>query len=626
MGYQTGMTTRLSFRDRIASGPLLADGAMGTLIHSKGIPLDTCFDELNLSSPALIKEIHRSYLDAGADLVETNTFGANHYRLGSHGLADKVEAINRAGVELARLMIEASSQPDDRYVAGAVGPLGVQLAPFGRVTAEQAYSAFKEQIQALVDAGADVLILETFSDLYELQEVVRAARAVNPDIPIIAEATFTRDDRTLLGDTPAQVAEFLREMAVDVVGVNCSNGPAQISRVLKMMQQAYPDLRLSAVPNAGWPEYVGGRVMYPAGPEYFADFAVAMRERGVAVIGGCCGTTPQHIAAMRAALDDPARVSVAVDITAIVETADEEVSADVPSELANKFRRGAFVISVEMAPPKGIVTEKVLRAARMLKEAGADVINVSDSPMARMRMSPWAVCYLLQGQANIETVLHFPTRGRNLLRVQGDLLAAHALGVRNLFVVMGDPTHIGDYPDATDNYDVVPSGLVKLIKQSLNQGQDWAENKIGQPTNFLVGCALNLTAPDLDREIKTLRKKLEGGADYLITQPIFEMENYERFVQRYTELHGALNIPVLIGLLPLASSRHATFLHNEVPGILIPDSIMGRMEKAGDKAAEEGIKIARELVNEIKELAGGLYLMPQFGRYDVIAEIIESAR
>jgi homocysteine S-methyltransferase len=620
------MMTEPNLRARLEQGPILADGAMGTLIHSRGIPLDSPFDELNLSNPDLVQGIHREYLEAGAEIVETNTFGANFYRLNAHGLGDKVAAINRAGVELARRMIEKTRGGKARYAAGSVGPLGVQLAPFGRVTAEQAYAAFHEQIEALLGAGADLVMIETFSDLYELQEAVRAARDLSADIPIVAEATFTRDDRTLLGDTPAQAAEFLAALKVDAIGVNCSNGPAQTARVLKAMKAAAPRIRLSALPNAGWPEYVGGRVMYPAGPDYFADYAVAMRDQGISIIGGCCGTTPQHIAAMRVALDQPERVSVTFDGGTIVETVEEDHAPDKPSELAHKLADGRFVVAVEMSPPKGIATEKALRAARMLHSAGADVINVSDSPMARMRMSPWAVSALLQREARIETVLHFPTRGRNLLRVQGDLLAAHALGVRNLFVVMGDPTHIGDYPDAADNYDVVPSGLVKLIKNSLNKGQDWAGNTIGQPTNFLVGCALNLAAPAPDREIKALRRKLDGGADFLITQPIFEIETYTRFMERYEKLHGPLGVPVLVGLMPLVSKRHAAFLHNEVPGISIPAPIMERISSAGESAAAEGVKIAEELALGLRGVAGGLYLMPQFARYDLIAEIIEAVR
>jgi homocysteine S-methyltransferase len=618
------MSASLSFRERLGKGILLLDGAMGTLLHGKGVEIDSCFDALNLTQPGLVEEIHRSYLQAGAEVIETNTFGANHFNLAEHGLAGQVAEINRAGVEIARRAIQAQGRG---YIAGSVGPLRVRLAPFGRVSAEHAREAFAEQITALRDAGADVIILETFSDLYEIQEAIKAAKGVDPELPLVAEVTFTRDDRTLLGDTPTHVAEFLAALGADVIGVNCSNGPAQIARVVRLMQVAAPDMLFSAIPNAGWPEYIGGRVMYPAGPDYFANYAVNMRERGIALVGGCCGTTPDHIAAMRTALDDPLRVGISMESALQVEVTEEEDVTTAPSELAQKLAKGRFIISVEMSPPKGIATEKVVRAAQMLREAGADVINVSDSPMARMRMSPWAVCHLLQHDVGLETVLHFPTRGRNLLRVQGDLLATHALGVRNLFVVMGDPTHIGDYPDAADNYDIVPSGLVRLIKANLNQGRDWGGNKIGQPTNFLVGCALNLSQTEIEREVKVLRKKLDGGADFLITQPIFEIETYDHFVEQYEKItRRKLEVPVLVGLLPLYNARHATFLHHEVPGISIPEGIMKRITEAGDQSPQEGVKIAQELAEGLAKRAGGIYLMPQFGRYDLVAEVIEAVR
>lgn len=621
----SGSLDKAAFLERLAKGSILADGAMGTVLYSRGAVADTCFDELNLSRPALVKNVHLDYLRAGAELIETNTFGANRFKLGEHGLINKLSDIIRAGVALARQAIDEAGAPNT-YIAASVGPLGVRLAPFGRVKPEQAYAAFREQIEAVCAVGVDLLILETFSDLYEIAEAVRAARDVCPDMALVAQMTFTRDDRTLLGDSAARVARSLADMGADVIGANCSNGPAQIMRIMRSMRAEVPDVPLSAMPNAGWPEYVGGRVMYSASPNYFAGYALALRDQGVSIIGGCCGTTPEHIAAMRAALEDPAQVTPVSVSEWLPEVVEEEAGPSAPTELAQKFAQNKFVISVEMSPPRGIGTEKILQAAQMLHDAGADVIDVSDSPMARMRMSPWAVCSLLQTQAGIETVLHFPTRGRNLLRIQGDLLAAHALGVRNLFVVMGDPTRIGDYPDAADNYDIVPSGLVRLIKKNLNQGLDWAGNKIGQPTNFLVSCALNLNAPDVDKEIQTLRKKLESGADYLITQPIFGRSDYERFIEHYEALYGPLDVPILIGLLPLYSLRHALFLHNEVPGIIIPDAIMARIERAGETAPQEGVQIALELAEQLKMVAGGLYLMPQFGRYDLVADIIEAVR
>nr|MBN1229636.1 bifunctional homocysteine S-methyltransferase/methylenetetrahydrofolate reductase [Anaerolineae bacterium] len=617
----------IPFRERLKQGVILADGAMGTTLHASGVDLSTCFDHLNLTHPAVVFDIHRDYLDAGAEIIETNTFGANRFKLAEHGLEDSVVEINRTGVSLARQAVSTSFKPDI-YVAASVGPLGVWLAPFGRVTSQQAYEAFHEQISALCDAGADVLILETFSDLHELREAVRAAHSVC-SLPIIAQVTFTRDDRTMLGDTPAQAARALAEMDVDVIGVNCSNGPAQIMRIVRAMQAALPlDLGMlfSAVPNAGWPENVGGRVMYASGPDYFADYAVALRDRGVSIVGGCCGTTPQHIAAMREALDNPAFVTPIVITEGVVDEEIPVASTPAPSQLAQKLRRGDFVVAVEMTPPRGIVPDKLLQAAQMLLSAGADVVDVTDSPMARMRMSPWAVCYLLQSRVGIETVLHFPTRGRNLLRVQGDLLAAHALGIRNLFVVMGDPTQIGDYPDAADNYDIVPSGLIRLIKQSLNLGKDWAGNNIGEPTSFLVSAALNLNPPDIDREMKTLEKKLASGADYLLTQPVYDVAAYRDFIKEYRQRFGEMETPVLVGLLPLYSVRHASFLHNEVPGITIPNHVMQRIADSGEDAPREGVRIAQELAGELAQLGAGIYIMPQFKRYDLSAEIIEYVR
>lgn len=618
--------SRMAFRERLEQGIILADGAMGTMLHARGVSIETCFDELNLTDPDMVLGIHRAYLEAGADLIETNTFGANRFKLAEHGLEADTCDINAAGVRLALQAVTESGR--DVYVAGSMGPLGVRISPFGRVLPEQAYAAFSEQIEALCEAGAELLILETFSDLAELRAAAKAARDYC-DMPIIAQVTFTRDDRTLLGDTPQQVARALSELDVDVIGVNCSSGPSQIMRIVRQMQAALPadhNLTFSAMPNAGWPEYIGGRVMYASGPDYFAEYAVALRDHGVSVVGGCCGTTPAHIAAMRAALDTPPTTPTIWAHDVENENGEEDAAPPTPSELARKLVEGRFVIAVETSPPRGIAAERVLRAAQMLQEAGADAIDVTDSPMARMRMSPWAVCSLMQQRAGVETVLHFPTRGRNLLRVQGDLLAAHALGVRNLFVVMGDPTHIGDYPDAADNYDIVPSGLIRLIKQNLNHGHDWAGNRLGQPTDFLVSGALNLNAQDVEREIRVLRKKIDGGVDYLLSQPLFDPSAYDRFMEAYERLHGPLTVPVLAGVLPLYSIRHANFLHNEVPGITITDAILQRIKAAGKDAPQEGVHIAQELAAELSERASGLYVMPQFGRYDLAAEIVEHAR
>jgi methionine synthase I (cobalamin-dependent)/5,10-methylenetetrahydrofolate reductase len=625
--------TRSPFLELLKSSPILFDGGMGTLLHSQGANLDRCFDELNLTHPEMVVDAHRAYIEAGARVIETNTFGANRFRLGEHGLEDRVTEINLAGVELARRAVEGLhgatglSTPDRVLVAGSVGPSGRQIAPLGRLQPEVARVAFLDQVKALARGGVDLLIFETFSDLDEIREAVCAAREACT-LPIIAQMTFTEDFRTPLGYTPEQVVEFLYDLDVDVIGVNCSVGPALVLRVIQLMRQALGSQHsvcLSAQPNAGWPARTGERLMYPATPDYFGECALALVEAGATVVGGCCGTTPEHIAAMRTALDDPARTHSVITFKSVIEP-EATPSAYAPTAFGQKLAGGKFVIGVEIDPPKGYAAEKLLAATRMLHDTGADVINVADSPMARMRMSAWAVCHLIQSRVGMETVLHFPTRGRNLLRVQGDLLAAHALGVRNLFVVMGDPTAIGDYPEAMDQYDLVPSGLIRLIKQGFNRGVDHAGSPIGQPTNFVVGCALNLNAADLDREVRVLHKKIEAGADFALLQPVYDAELVRRFRAYYEERLGPLLVPMLVGVLPLYGMRHAEFLHNEVPGIFIPDATRELMRRAGEDGPREGVRMACELMAELSDLVRGAYLMPAFNRLDLIAEIIEGTR
>lgn len=601
---------------------LVADGAMGTMLHTRGIDFDKCFDELNLTSPAAVADIHREYIEAGAELIITNTFGANRYKLTKHGLQDDVTEINRAGVELAKRVVAASFK--DVLIAGDVGPLGVRIAPYGRVKLEEAREAFAEQIQALANAGADLILIETMSDLYEIQEAIKAAKETC-SLPIIASVTFTRDDRTLLGDDPAKVAHRLAIAGADVIGVNCSGGPSQLLRILKQMRQAEPNAKFWVKPNAGWPEQVSGRIMYPADADYFGEYALQFREAGANIVGGCCGTTPQHIAAMKKSLDALPAI-VVTEISALPEDEIAAEPAEQPTYLAQRLADGKFSICVEMDPPRGLSTHKLLAGASLLHDSGADIINVADSPLARMRMSAWAVCDVVQRTVGVETTLHFPTRGRNLLRVQGDLLAAHAIGLRNVFVVMGDPTSIGDYPEATDNYDLVPSGLIKLIKQGFNMGVDHSGTSIGQPTNFFVGAALNLCPQDMDTEIKNLRRKINAGADFFLTQPIYRPDDGPKLIEAYEAKHGKLSKPILAGILPLVSAKHANFLHNEVPGVFIPDEARARIESAGDDAAKVGVELAVELIQGIKSWASGIYMMPQFHRYDQASEIIVAVK
>jgi homocysteine S-methyltransferase len=621
----------IPLRDRLNDpAPLLADGAMGTMLHSLGLGMDECFERLNLTDPARVESIHARYLAAGADLIETNTFGANRCKLAEWGLEDQVEAINRAGVAIARAAVQASGR--EAYVLGSVGPLGIALQPYGRLNPDEARAAFTEQIGALIAAGVDGILCETFTDLAEIEIALAVTRALAPEMPIICELTFTADDRTVTGHLPGRVAHALRAAGADVIGVNCSSGPAQIARVLHAMHLAEPEARLSAMPNAGFPEHHGGRTMYPATTEYFADYTLAFQHIGANIIGGCCGTTPEHIAAMRAALDEPERRPARLNLALQFATPDETEPAhpehkarEHMTELGMKLAAGQFVVTVEMTPPRSTSFDKLLSAAVMLREAGADVVNIPDSPTARMRVSPWAVGQLIQTQVGIETILHFPTRGRNLLRVQGDLLGAHALGLRNIFVTMGDPTRIGDYPDAMDNFDIPPTGLIRLIHEKLNRGSDQAGNSIGQPTAFTIGCALNMNADDIDKEIELLRKKLDAGADFALAQPVFEPAAVERFLRRYEQIEGhPLRLPVLMGVMPLYSLKHATFLNNEIPGITIPEAILQRIAEAGDDAPGVGVAIARELLADLRGMVQGAYLIPAYGRYELAAQVVDA--
>ncbi|MCU0512611.1 MAG: bifunctional homocysteine S-methyltransferase/methylenetetrahydrofolate reductase [Anaerolineae bacterium] len=611
--------THLSLSQRLAQPtPLLADGAMGTLLHRRGdLALTDCIDLLNLTHPDLVAGIHRDYIAAGADLIESNTFGANRYKLGEYGQADKLADIITAGVRLAQQA--AADSPRPVYVLGSVGAIGVRLKPYGRLTREEAYTAFHEQISVLVAAGVAGIICETFADHEELLIAVAAARAAAPELPIIAQATFSGDSLTYTGHQAAQVAHDLHKSGATIIGVNCGNGPARSAQILQAMHTAVPAARLSVMPNAGFPENVGGRVLFPAQAGYFGDYVATFRAAGAQIIGGCCGTTPEHIAAMRQALDHP--VTTRIDIQISEPHPDEtDTPAERPTRLMQRLQAGEFTVTVEMTPPRSFTADRMLTQTRLLRDAGADLIDVADTPAAKLKMSAWAAAHLIQSRIGIETVLHFPTRGRNLLRVQGDLLAAHALGLRNLFVTMGDPTRIGDYPQANDTAD-----LIDLIQHRMNQGHDMAGNSIGRPTTFTVGCALNMAADDADHEIKVLRKKLEAGADFALGQAVFDPPRAAAFLKRYAELEGQpLKLPVLMGVFPLYSVKHALFLHNEVPGISIPEAIFKRLEAAGDEAPREGIRIASELMLQLRDLVQGAYVIPAYGRYELAAELVDA--
>ena len=606
----------------LAGGPVLADGGMGTSLIARGAPAGSCLEALNLEDPADVTLVHRGFVGAGARLIITNTFGANRLRLGRHGLADRVGAINRAGVSIAR-------RAGAKICAGSMGPLGVRLAPYGRVALQDARAVYAEQATALAEAGADLFAIETQSDLREIEQAVEAARQAAPDTAIMASATFTRDDRTLLGETPAQVAACLAGLGVSVIGVNCGEGPAQVLRILRAMRPFANGRPMVARPNAGGALEIGGRFVYPATPPYVAEHALAFVEEGAAVVGGCCGTGPDHTAAIAAALGTTSGPSLgAPRIEVPVDTAPPPAPVAEPTALEARLSAGDFVIAVEVEPPRSFNAARLVAAAGTLLEAGADVVDVADSPMAKMRMSAWAACRLVEEQVGVETVLHFPTRGRNLLRLQGDLLGAHALGIRNLFVCVGDPVAIGDYPHGSGTVDVTATGLLALIAEEFNRGRDRAGSSIGEPTAFFAGAAVTPAAPDLERECRLLRRKVDAGARFLLSQPLYESGALARLRETYEEVAGeALTVPILAGVLPLATVRHADFLHNEVPGIVIPTAARARLEAAGDDAARAGVAMAAELSTELRAAgAAGVYVMPQFGRYDLAAELVEAAR
>lgn len=607
-----------TFLERLNQGVLLADGAMGTVLYARGVPFDRCFDELNLSAPNIVRDIHRDYIESGAELIETNTFGANRFKLSTHNLERRFAEINRAGAALAREAVQASGRPV--YVAGSMGPIGRPMAPLGTVTPEEARDAFAEQAAALVEGHADIMILETFTDLAELVEAVRGVRSAT-NVPLIAQMTFTQEGKTLLGHEPREIVQTLEGLKVDVVGANCSVGSQGILEVMSVMADVVTAAKLSAMPNAGFPAYLGGRYMYFSTPAYMAEHARQLVALGVRVVGGCCGTTPDHIAAIRESLARPAAEPVAT-IRPIARPPEPKTEVALPAEptpLAQKLGK-SFVVTVEIDPPRGIHDRKELEGCRRLAQTGVDAVDVSDNPMARLRMSPWAMCARIQSEVGLETILHFTTRDRNLVRLQSDLLAVHALGVRNILVLRGDPPQMGDYPDATAVSDVTPSGLVRLIKE-FNRGRDVAGNPIGAPTAFTVGVALNPSAPDLDKEAKVLERKIQAGADFICTMPVFEAEALDRLIRRL----GGLPVPLLMGLLPLVSHRHAEFLHNELPGLSIPKAVRLRMGAAAD-GRDEGVRIAAELLSAVRSHVAGVYLVPSFGRYEAVIELAKLSK
>lgn len=612
---------RHPFLERLERGPIVCDGAMGTMLYAKGVPFSRCFDELNLTQPALVQDVHRAYIAAGAEIIETNTFGANSYRLAAHGLESKVREINLRGAKAAREAREIAGAPI--FVAGSVGPIGRPLAPIGTVAPEEARAAFRQQIEGLLEGGVDLLVLETFSDVEEMRQAVLAAKEAC-DLPLVAQMSFNDEVETPGGTRPDDAATALEALGVDVVGANCCVGPAVTLTVLQRMRAA-TRCKLSVQPNAGYPSYAGGRFVYYASAVYFADYARQFAEAGASIIGSCCGTTPEHTAAMAAALRDMgtptvSRVHVAPTVTPAIEERPAPAEAAGKASLRAKLAAGRFVISVEIDPPKGINPAKALQGAAYLKEVGVDCINIADSPMARVRMSCIGLAYLLQERVGMETIIHYTTRDRNLMALQSELVGAYAIGIRNVLALTGDPPRLGDYPNATAVYDVDSIGLITIITR-LNEGRDSANNSIGQKTTFLIGCALDMQrCLDDDQEMARFRRKVQAGADFVMSQPIYDMAVLRQFVERY----GDIGRPHLLGIMPLQSSRHAEFLHNEVPGITIPDPVRERMRKAGEHGLHAGLSMAQELLGEAQSYVQGTYLMPSFGRYELVGELVKA--
>jgi methionine synthase I (cobalamin-dependent)/5,10-methylenetetrahydrofolate reductase len=613
-----------SFVDEIQGSVVVADGGMGTMLYAKGVYVNRCYDEMNLSEPDLVREIHHEYLQAGAELIETNTFGANPVKLEPHGLADRVEEINRRGAELAK-----DAAGDRAWVAGSVGPLGKPLSPIGKIAVAEAIDLYRRQIQGLVAGGVDLIVIETVSDIQELAAAIQAARRLC-ELPIVAMATFPAEGRTLMGYTPEEVMTAMTRLGVQAVGANCSEGPHDMLHTVERLKLANPEMPIAAMPNAGSPRLVDNRVLYMTSPEYMAEYARRFIQAGAHLVGGCCGTTPDHIRAIHAMVKalKPARPTVIsaepLEKATKFEPAPIEERSPLGAKLAHKSVIGhRFVVSVEMNPPRGHDTKKVLEAADRLRFHGVDVVNIPDGPRASARISALHTATLIQQWVGMETILHFTCRDRNLLGMQGDLLGAHAMGLRNVLAVTGDPPKLGDYPHVTAVYDVESIGLVRVL-QALNRGVDLAANPIGEPTRFLIGVGVNPGAADLEREIRRYRYKVEAGANFCMTQPVYEPELLERFLERVADCR----VPTLVGILPLASHRNAEFLHNEVPGMQIPDPVRERMRTAnsGEKAREEGIAIAREALLATRHLVQGVYIMPPFGRVDAAIRVLEALR
>jgi methionine synthase / methylenetetrahydrofolate reductase(NADPH) len=606
------------FRARIKQSPILCDGAMGTLLYAKGIFINRCYDELNLSQPDLIRGIHHEYLQAGAEIIETNTFGANSFRLARHSLAGKVRDINLAGARLAR----EAAKSFDVWVAGSVGPLGTRIEPLGKTSFQEARDAFREQIQALVEGGVDLIILETFGYLEEIHQAMVAVKDVGSSLPLIAQVTIDEDGNCLDGSDPETFVSKLEEWGADVIGCNCSVGPVAMLDAMERVRAA-TSLPLSAQPNAGIPRSVEGRNIYLCSPEYMASYARKFVAAGVRVVGGCCGTTPEHTRTMKSVL----RVGEARGKTVPVHAASAAAPKAIPavplesrSLVGAKLARGEFLTMVEIVPPKGTDIRKEVEGSRFLKSVGVDAVNIPDSPRASARMSNQALSLLIQQEVGIDAILHYTCRDRNVLCIQSDLLGAAAVGIRNLICITGDPPKMGNYPDATAVFDVDAIGLVNIV-HNLNRGLDIGGNPIGAGTGFVIGVGANPGLTDLDEEVRRFEYKVQAGAEYAVTQPVFDLRLLENFLRRIEHCR----IPVVAGIWPLVSVRNAEFMKNELR-VSVSDSVLERMAKAQtpEIARAEGVAIAREMLIAVRQMVQGAQISAPNGRYASAVDVLEA--
>jgi methionine synthase / methylenetetrahydrofolate reductase (NADH) len=606
-----------NFLDWLKASPVLCDGATGTLLYAKGIFINRCYDELNVSQPELIRGLHHEYLQAGAEAIETNTFGANSFRLERHGLADKVRDINIAGAKLAK----EAAKSFDAWVAGSVGPLGIRIEPLGKTSFQEARDAFREQISALLEGGVDLLILETFGYLEELHQAYQAAREVAPALPVVAQVTVDEESNCLDGSTPEVFGPRIQEWGADVIGCNCSVGPVAMLEAIERLRAA-TSAPISAQPNAGIPRSVEGRNIYLCSPEYMASYTRKFINAGVRLVGGCCGTTPEHIRVMKSALraTQPRTRMGETHVNAEIPHAVSAVPLQERSCLGEKLARGEFVAMVEIVPPKGTNIQKELEGAKFLKSVGVDGVNIPDSPRASARMSNQALSILLQQQAGIEAVLHYTCRDRNVLCIQSDLLGAAAVGIRNLICITGDPPKMGGYPDATAVFDVDAIGLVNIV-HNLNRGLDIGGNPIGIGTSFVIGVGANPGVPNLDEEIRRFEYKVEAGAEYAVTQPVFDLSLLESFMRRIEHCR----IPVIAGIWPLVSARNAEFMKNELR-VSVPDSILERMVRAPnpEAARHEGVAIAREMLVAVRGIVQGAQISAPQARYSSAVDVLEA--